>query len=524
MRARWQARSLVVAAVASTLVAICAQPGVAATLVSDQVVSPTAARFPKNKQNESPMLVSPFNPNVVVTGANDEIEEPDCTLDASGGSQCPFDPETDSTGIYVSTDGGATYATRILDWWPSGGTVSSGDPIVAFGPKPGGASNADGGRLYAGGLAQRPDAAPNQVQLAVAWSDDQGRTWSRPVEISSFDAKVHFNDKPSLWADANPASPHYGTVYAAWTLFFGNGSFGRSNTFSPEPIMFARSTDFGRTWSKAQKIAQFSRNNGAVGGRQGSEIRTGPDGTVYVFWNDAAGKESKLTMARSFDGGRTFERPRYIARILDNASPFPGARFRNASFPSASVSQTTGAVFVTWPDYDPVAGHGVVRLARSTDGGATWSVRTVADVRGRSPFFPAVAASPDGTKAFIGFQTVNDLPAGTPAGIGVVTLDVRYVLSTDGGTTFGAPAVIRANAGDPEASSTNSLTGQFLGDYNGASATDAHAYYSWTDASQAATCEAVTAFRDGTGPRPNIYTSCPAAFGNTDIRVAKIAF
>ena len=130
--------------------------------------------------------------------------------------------------------------------------------------------------------------------------------------------------------------------------------------------------------------------------------------------------------------------------------------------------------------------------------------------------------TPDGSKVFVGFQDVNDLPADTTPGIGVANLQTHYVLSTDGGDTFGSAVLIR-ESGDPEAASTNSLGGQFLGDYNSAAATDTAAWFSFTDVSNGATCEDVTAYRYSGAAKPDIYASCPAAFGNTDIRVAEIA-
>jgi hypothetical protein len=519
MTRRLETRFATVVVLAVALVTLFAIAGFSASLTSDQIVSPSASHFPQNKQNESPMAASPFNPDVVVSGGNDEIEEPNCTL-VDGASSCPFDPSTDTTGVYVSTNGGGSYSHQILNWWPSGGTVSTGDPIVAFGPKPNHASNADGGRLYAGGLAVPPTASANQVQLAVVWSDDQGATWSDPVNISKFDSKPHFNDKPSLWADANPDSPHYGNVYAAWSFFPGNGSLREGFSF-PDSIMFSRSTDFGRTWSKATKLSGASRNNGAVGGRQGSSIRSGPDGSVYVTWVDAVDKTSTMAFTVSHDGGTTFGRPTYPAPILGNPT-LPGTSFRNGSFPALDVSQGTGAIFATWTDYDPDAGHGVVTLVRSANGGASWTASTVADITGRSPYFPAVAVTPDGSAIFVGFQDVNDLPTDTTPAIGVANLRTHYVLSIDAGAHFGSPVLIRSS-GDPEASSTNSLGGQFLGDYNGAVATDSTVWFSFTDVSGGATCPAVTAFRYSGGDRPDIYADCPAAFGNTDIRVAELA-
>jgi hypothetical protein len=94
----------------------------------------------------------------------------------------------------------------------------------------------------------------------------------------------------------------------------------------------------------------------------------------------------------------------------------------------------------------------------------------------------------------------------------------------DTGSGFGAPVKVSAASSDPDGSSTNGLTAQFLGDYNGADVgSNGTFWFTWTDTRDADTCAAVDALRAGTGPRPNIYDSCATDFGNSDIYVATIA-
>jgi hypothetical protein len=501
------------------IAALSLQVALAAT-VTESNVSPVTAHFPQNKQNESPMAVNPTNPLNAISGANDEIQEPDCTPATGGPSNCPFDPTVDISGVYWTTDGGASWHQTILDWYPSSGMTSDGDPVVAFGPKPdgqGGFTYASGARAYFGSLAGSPTFGPNQELLAVSYSDDGGATWSAPVVATTRDNPVSFNDKISLWVDSNPASPHFGNVYVGWTLFKGAGNFGESNTFSPEPIMISRSTDGGQTFSKPRQLSP-SHNNGAVGGRQGSVIRSAPNGDVYVFWDDALNRRSAILGARSTDGGAKFGRPFLVSYKTDVPPVFPGASFRVNSFPMADID-AAGNLYVAWADY--TSGHSVVKLAKSTDQGKTWSASTAADGSGRSAFYPAVAVN--GRNVFIGFNAIDDKPAGTAPGAGVVMYDAYYVLSADGGSTFTAPVKISAASSDPDAATTNGLTAQFLGDYNGAAAgSDGAFWFSWTDTRNGAPCAAIDAYRAGTGPRPNIYDSCPANFGNSDIFVAKI--
>ena len=493
---------------------------VSAQSVTETNVSPTAAHFPQNKQNESPMAVNPLDANNAISGANDEIQEPDCTPATGGSSSCPFAPGVDTSGVYWTTDGGASWNRSILDWYPSAGITSDGDPVVAFGPKPdghGGFTYANGARAYFGSLAGSPSFGPNQEVLAVSYSDDGGATWSDPIMATTRTNPVNFNDKISIWADSNPDSPYFGNVYVGWTLFTGNGNFGNSPTYLPEPIMIARSTDGGQTFEKPRKLSP-SHNNGIVGGRQGSVIRTAPNGDVYVFWEGAMSQQSAQVGALSTDGGRSFGRPFLVAYVNDIPSPFPGASFRTDSFPLADID-SSGNLYVVWADY--TNGHSVVKLAKSTDSGAHWSVNTAADVSGRSAFYPTVAVS--GDNIFIGFNAIDDVSSGTAPGAGVVLYDAYYVLSTNGGANFGAWAKISASSSDPDVASANGLTSQFIGDYNGAAASpDGSFWFSWTDTRNGATCAEVDALRAGTGPRPNIYDSCPAGFGNSDIYVAHV--
>jgi hypothetical protein len=491
-----------------------------------------AFHFPQNKQNESPMAVNPTDLNNAITGANDETEEPNCTPATGGSSSCPFVPGIDTTGVYTTTDGGVTWTHQILHWFSQVGLTSDGDPAVAFGPKPvitnglvNGFSYANGARAYFASLSSNPFGPAAQELNAVSHSDDKGATWSSPVVATSTDNPVDFNDKVSIWVDPNPSSPFFGTVYVAWTLFKGVGNFGESNTFSPEPIVIAHSIDGGQTFSKPVSLTN-SVNNGSVGGRQGSIIRTGPDGSLYVFWDGAVNKQSAVLGARSNDGGVSFPKPFLVSFKSDVPSPFPGARFRTNSFPMADVDKNTGKIYVTWANYNfgATSGHGVVQLATSTDRGSTWGpASTIADVKGRSPYYPAVAVNPsDSSKVFVGFNAIDDVPFGTAPGVGVVSYDAFFVVSKDAGATFAKPVKISAVSSDPDGSSTNSLRSQFLGDYNGASASSSTAWFSWTDSRNASPCSSVDSFRAGTLVKPNIYDTCPTNFGNTDIFVALV--
>jgi hypothetical protein len=492
-----------------------------AQIMTEDSVSPTAAHFPHTKQNGSPLAANPIDPGNVISGANDEIEEPDCGATSDGSSNCPFDSNANTTGVYVTKDGGTTWSQQILDWGEYG-LVSDGGPAVVFGPQPGeggGFSYAEGARAYLGFLVRSSGSDPNYEMLAVSSSDDGGTTWGRPVIVTTQDIPVDLNDKLAVWADQNPASPYFGNLYIGWTLFTGNDNSAESNAYSPQPIMIARSTDAGSTFEEPHKLMP-AHNDGSPSGRQGSTIRTDPNGDVYVFWDDAFENESAILAVRSTDGGATFNEPFLVAHKSDLPSPLPGASFRTNSFPNADID-ARGNLYVAWADY--THSHGVVKIARSSDRGDNWRVSTAADVPGRSAFNPALAVA--GSHVLIGFNAIDDVPVGTPPGAGVVYYDAYYAFSKDEGASFGGPVKISATASDPDAAAANSLTGQFLGDHNGAAAgSDSSFWFSWTDTRNGVPCVAVDTWRVSglTTAKPNIYDSCPANFGNSDLFVAHI--
>jgi len=181
---------------------------------------------------------------------------------------------------------------------------------------------------------------------------------------------------------------------------------------------------------------------------------------------------------------------------------------------------------VAWPRR--TNGHSVVMLAKSTDGGTTWSEpATAADVAGRSSFFVATATDPKG-KVNLVFNALDDVPAGTPLGAGVVYYEAYWAQSSDGGTSFSSPLTISTAASDPDVSVWTDyfpdVAYQFVGDYISAVADGSHVYTVWTDTRNGSPCTAMDDFLLGQGSAPDVITQCPANWTNPDIYLGTISY
>src|SRR5258708_19055217 len=108
--------------------------------------------FPRNKQNEPAvgLAFNPIDPSMLVSGANEEIDNAPCT-----DKGCPFTAGVTDNGIYFSLNGGESWTQPVytgwsartgtpgvgpigtVPWFFESGLVGDGDPALAFGPRPG---------------------------------------------------------------------------------------------------------------------------------------------------------------------------------------------------------------------------------------------------------------------------------------------------------------------------------------------------------------------------------------------------
>src|SRR6266480_2100022 len=348
---------------------------VAETLVNVGTTSLTTP-FSQNKQNEPALAVDANHSNILVAGANDNIDLEACN--AGDDTTCPFTPGVGTSGVYFSFDNGGTWTQPTytglsarnclgvvgngdpdcipqvggpigtLPWYYENGLVSDGDPGLAFGPKPDSTGHfawSNGSRLYYSNLTSNLNAKKDETfkgfeAIAVSRIDgapdltsaivSDKNNWKVPVLVSK-QSSTTFSDKEQIWADNAESSPFFGNCYLCWAAFrslsSGNGS--------PQPLAVATSRDGGDTWTVNQ-VTPASNNpfNMKQGfGRSGCTVRTDSNGVVYVLANQFAvgmpGQGSHI-LVKSFDGGKSWTKPQNIGLAVDTcfSVQFDGTGFR----------------------------------------------------------------------------------------------------------------------------------------------------------------------------------------------------
>ncbi len=346
-----------------------------------------------------------------------------------------FDGGCSNIGWATSPDGGTTWTNGFLpaltvNSTPAGAFPRVSDPSVAYDAKHDAwfiASLAFGGSTEA---------------ILASRSTDGGLTWNAPVAVSSTDVDSY--DKNWIVCDNNAASRFYGNCYVTWD----DTSFGNQ-------ILMSTSSDGGLTWSPG------------FGPRQafglGGQPVVQPRGQVIVPASDAFG--STIIWFRSRNGGRRWSRARKLADVL-SATPAGGLRESN-SLPSAEVDGA-GKVYVVWSDCRFRAGCSSNDIVLSTTStGARWSapVRIPIDPVTSSVdhFIPGLAVDPTTSGSSARLALTYYYYPNASCSVGTCQLYVGFIASSDGGLTWTAAQTL---AGPMSLSwLPNTSLGYMVGDY-----------------------------------------------------------
>jgi hypothetical protein len=290
-------------------------------------------------QSETFITINPSNPSVLAAGSNEIFRDP--------------------MRGYFSSDGGATWGGVDLplpDPIGANGNRFGSDPTLAFDTS---------GNVFYGYIVVffGNGSGVKGTAMAVARSTDGGQTYPSVTYFSFEGGSNHFNDKPMIAADTNLASPFRDNVYIAWDAAVGGSTSGG--------VRLARSSDHGATFTTVRVD-----DPKGPGGSIGADPFVGPNGEVYVAWNDYVA--NTIAFNRSFDGGATFESPTVVAsKLIPFDIAIPAEDRREALvYPACDADRSSGPnrgrLSCSWMDLTD-DGTTDILLSYSDDQGETWS-------------------------------------------------------------------------------------------------------------------------------------------------------
>ena len=379
------------------------------------------------------------------------------------------------TRAYSSMDGGVSWTTSANPPLPTGvpRPCAFGDSTVAIDRL---------SRQYYGFIVGRScdlehlGDGVGAPELFVARRRSALSAWTTPARpvaaLFAGDAlrRGEADDKPWLAVDVSSAGAHTNRVYLAWT---------RSGGAENIRVLVSHSDDGARTWSTPVRVNDRPLANGAIAG-----IAVGPEGNVYVVWDDIAART--ISIARSTDGGRHFDRTRQVthehARRSASCNP-PGtsipAQPRRCVTANAYVTvdnssrRYAGRVYVSYADAGQNLGDDVfvaafdsalrpigAKLVNPPDGS------TLSD-----QFQPAAAVDSSTGTLWVCFYDTSGNPRRTQATYSCTT-------SEDGGDSWSRPLGAATVASDEAERGANRIG---YGDYQGLAVAGGLAHPIWTD-------------------------------------------
>jgi hypothetical protein len=230
--------------------------------------------------------------------------------------------------------------------------------------------------------------------------------------MTASNADTNVPDKQWITIDTNPNSPHYGRVYAMWTLFVYNPAV----IF--ESHADARPDGTHTDWSTPQILPTVS------GKRWDTYLlpHVTADGTVWTTTTNNPQKQdfshADISLVWSTDGGATWQGPLTVLQGV-SVPTYQNTTFREGIVNTFAVgTQKVGDYYPLYVSYeDGGSGLSNVYLTASFDGGKTWTTPIlVNDNTGPTEALqPNLDVAPNGTVSVAFYDRRLPCPAQTDA-------------------------------------------------------------------------------------------------------------
>lgn len=196
-------------------------------------------------------------------------------------------------------------------------------------------------------------------------STDNALTWSRARELNTNAAADWGDDEsPDIATDGQ----------GRWVVVWQSGDSLGNTKGGDRDILFATSTDHGRSWSAPGIVDAAARNDTAFD--TSPRVAAGAPGTWLVAWSsgssteDGAGFQRGVLLARSEDGTASWSPAQSLSGASDDDRPDWGPRL---------AGNAKGTWICAWSSSDDlgktIGRDRDVLVVRSNDDGRTWTTR-----------------------------------------------------------------------------------------------------------------------------------------------------
>jgi len=329
----------------------------------------------------------------------------------------------------------------------------------------------------------------------VDWTSD-GTAWSTTIGIkgqtlkmraykstnggqtwtfdNTFSASQRNTDKQIMWVDHSATSPFANYIYVCWH----NGN----------PAFVNRRTGPAGAWGTPVQVSGAETTGTAIG----CDVKSNANGDAFVFWPTTG--NARIVVAKSTNGGASWGTPKVIATTKDSYDiGVPAFNNRRALIylsGGAYRTATKNLVYASWVDLTGATGCSApanepgsnaastcksrVWVARSTDGGTTWGAPAMINNQ---------ASLNDQFNQWMGVdEATGRLAVIYYDTVGDATrrkTNIWYQTSADDGVTWSAATQVTTAQTDETIAGADA--GNQYGDYNSLSIFAGRIFGSWTD-------------------------------------------